>query len=510
MALLSWRVRVRIIDKPMRFSRASGILLHPTSLSGPIGIGDLGGSAYEFADFLESSGQTLWQILPLGPTGAGNSPYSAYSAFAGNSLLISPEQLVEDGLLKEITASDLSDSRVNFASVAPWKARLLDQAFENFRADPRSELRGEFDYFCSSNAWWLDDYSLFRALKAKHDEKPWYEWAEPLKLREAAAVQTVRSQLSLEIEVEKFSQYLFFRQWLAVKRYANNKGIKIVGDVPIFVALDSADVWCNRSKFKLDADGSPTVVAGVPPDYFSKTGQLWGNPIYDWEAMAADDFGWWTARISFALNTVDLIRLDHFIGFVRNWEVPAADETAENGEWADVPGQLLFATLRRRLGDLPIIAEDLGSMTAEVEQLRDKSGFPGMRILQYAFGGDAYNRDLPHNYVRNCVVYTGTHDNDTTCAWYKAARKKARKHCREYLRSNGREIHWDMIRAAFASTADTAIIPVQDLLGLGSEARMNTPATAMGNWEWRLRSGELTDDVAARLKKLAVMYGRSK
>ncbi|MEO7658128.1 MAG: 4-alpha-glucanotransferase, partial [Pyrinomonadaceae bacterium] len=311
-----------------------------------------------------------------------------------------------------------------------------------------------------------------------------------------------------EIEAEKFFQYLFFRQWLALKNYARKKNVQIIGDIPIFVALDSADVWCNRDKFKFDDKGSPLVVAGVPPDYFSKTGQLWGNPIYDWEAMRADDFSWWTARISFSLMTVDIVRLDHFIGFARNWEVPSGDRTAENGKWVDVPGEALFTVLRRRLGDLAIIAEDLGAMTPEVDELRDAFGFPGMRILQYGFGGDARNRDLPHNYIPNCVAYTGTHDNETAAGWYKATGKNVRAHYRKYFGSSGRDVPLEMIRACLASVANTAIVPFQDLIGLKNDARMNTPGTASGNWEWRLAEDDLNDKLAKRLRDLAETYGR--
>lgn len=499
------------MNEPMRFQRASGILLHPTSLPGEFGIGDLGTQAFEFVDFLARAGQTYWQILPLGPTGHGNSPYSAYSAFAGNTLLISPEKLVTDNLfaLSDLEKVPVLDrNRVDFEKVRVWKTELLAKAFENFRASPHLSLNHEFDYFCQVNSWWLDDYALFRVLKESTGQKPWFEWASPLKLRDKDAIQKISSQMSREISAEKFSQYLFFSQWLAVKQYANEKRIKIIGDIPIFVALDAADVWCNQSKFKLNKDGSPKVVAGVPPDYFSKTGQLWGNPIYDWDAMRLDNFGWWTARISFVLDTVDIVRLDHFIGFLRNWEVPGTEKTAEKGKWMDVPGHQLFSVLTQRLGELLMIAEDLGAMTPEVENLRDTFGLPGMRILQYAFGDDANNRDLPHNYIQNCVAYTGTHDNDTTVGWYKSAAKNVRTHCRKYLMSSGREIHWDMIRAIFASVADTAILPLQDVLGLNSKARMNTPATSSGNWQWRLNKEDLTDKAAEKLRDLAETYGR--
>lgn len=495
----------------MRFTRASGILLHPTSLAGPYGIGDLGSSAYDFIDWLVSAGQKLWQILPLGPTSYGNSPYSSYSAFAGNTLLISPELLVKEGLVRpELLniAPGFAAGRVDYEAVSEWKLSLLNEAFETFKASSNSPLTDEFTFFRRENAWWLDDYAAFRAIKYVHDHSPWSEWAEPIRLRNVDALEQTRSQLAREIEAERFFQYLFFRQWLALKNYANSSGVQIIGDLPIFVAYDSADVWCNQSKFKLNPDGSPKVVSGVPPDYFSKTGQLWGNPIYDWEAMLRDNFNWWTARIAFSLRLNDIVRLDHFIGFLRNWEIPGEDETAENGVWADVPGRDLFAILRQRLGHLPIIAEDLGSVTHEVEELRDALDIPGMRILQYAFGGDSYNRDLPHNYNQNTVAYTGTHDNDTAAGWYRSAPKNVKAHCRRYLRVGGREMHWELIRACLASAANTAIIPAQDLLGLGSESRMNTPATASGNWEWRLKDDQLNEHIAERLRDFAAMFGR--
>ncbi len=493
----------------MSSQRASGILLHPTSLPGPYGIGDLGSAAYEFVDQLKNAGQTYWQILPLGPTGHGNSPYSLYSAFAGNTLLISPEALVDDGLISKDSLESswvFPAERVDFDSVIEWKTALLAEAFAAFRSSGDTTLRREYEAFCRENAWWLDDYAIFRAVKLSHDDASWNGWAEPLRLRGKAAIATIGSQLAREIQAEKFAQFLFFRQWAALRRYANENGVRIIGDIPIFVAHDSADVWCNQELFKLNPDGSPKVVAGVPPDYFSETGQLWGNPIYDWDAMRVLDFGWWTARIAMSLRMTDAVRLDHFIGFVRNWEVPGGDETAENGAWANVPGREFFTMLRSRIGHLPVIAEDLGSLTPEVEQLRDEFGFPGMRILQYAFGGDAYNRDLPHNYPQNCVAYTGTHDNDTIAGWYSAAPKNVKTHCRRYLQITGRSAHWELIRAAFASVADTAIIPAQDLLGLDSDSRMNTPATASGNWEWRL--SEIPDEVWKKLKDLTETFGR--
>ncbi len=496
----------------MDFPRGSGILLHPTSLAGEFGIGDLGPEAFRFVDFLVRSGQTYWQILPLAPTGYGDSPYQSVSAFAGNTLLISPQKLVDDGLLSadDIAARPVfaADNKVDFGAVYQWKSQLLPRAFENFRRGTQPGLKAEFEAFCRENAFWLDDYALYLSVKAAQGHRAWYEWPDDLKWRNVQTLRTAAEELYENIQAEKFFQFLFFRQWFAVKKYANQNGIRVIGDIPIFVALDSVDVWCNQDKFKLNPDGTPKFVSGVPPDFFSATGQLWGNPIYDWEAMLRDNFGWWTARIAFALKTADIVRLDHFIGFVRNWVVPAGDKTAEKGQWVDVPGRELFSILLTRLGKLPVIAEDLGAMTPEVAALRDDLGFAGMRILQNAFGGDAKNHDLPHNHIQNCVAYIGTHDNDTIVGWYRSVPKNVRSHCRTYLHSNGREIHWDMIRAVMASVANIAIVPMQDILGLDSDSRMNTPATGDGNWQWRLASDALADDLSSRLKELTEMYGR--
>lgn len=495
----------------MGFPRGSGILLHPTSLAGGFGIGDFGPEAFRFVDFLARAGQKYWQILPLGPTGYGDSPYQSFSAFAGNTLLIAPEKLIEDGLL---AADDIASKpefpvdKADFGAVFKWKSELLPRAFANFVNSANVDLAVRFDGFCRENAFWLDDYALFQSLRKSQEYKPWYKWPDGVRSRESSELINAAEQLSAEIAAEKFFQFLFFCQWFEVKNYANKNGVSVIGDIPIFVALDSADVWCNQDKFKLNEDGTAEFVAGVPPDYFSETGQLWGNPIYDWEAMRRDNFGWWSARVAFALRMTDIVRLDHFIGFVRNWEVPGGDKTAENGEWLDVPGRDLFLALRASLGELPVIAEDLGAMTEEVAKLRDDLGFPGMLILENAFGGDARNQDLPHNHIRHCVAYAGTHDNDTAIGWYRSVPKNIRQHCRKYLHSNGREIHWDMIRAVMGSVADVAIFQMQDVLGLGSEARMNTPATTSGNWQWRLSPEALTDDLSSRLGKLAEMYGR--
>ena len=494
----------------MEFSRASGILLHPTSLPGDFGIGDLGSKAFEFVDILAEARQTYWQVLPLGPTGYGDSPYGSFSAFAGNTLLISPEQLHSSGLLDAKTLDArpaFPVDQVDYGTVYEWKNRIISLAAKSF--DPHSEA---FNDFQRENGWWLNDYAAYRAIKADQGQRPWYEWPDELKLRMPNALREAERRLRDAIVVEKMAQYIFFSQWSELRSYANSKGIAIIGDIPIFLALDSADVWCNQSKFKLDADGSPTVVSGVPPDYFSKTGQLWGNPIYDWDAMRADGFGWWIARVAAALQVVDVVRIDHFRGFAAAWEVPGGDATAENGNWVDAPGRELFTAIRRALGDVPMIAEDLGVITPDVEQLRDAFGLPGMRILQYAFGGDANNLHLPHNFPRNCVAYTGTHDNDTTVGWWKALRgasgKGVREHARRYLSSNGREIHWDLIRAAWSSVADTAIAPLQDLLGLDNSARMNMPSSTSGNWNWRFEDGSVKPEIVRKLRGLTELYGR--
>jgi len=494
----------------MRFERGSAILLHPTSLPSGFGIGDFGKEAFRFVDFLVEAGVAHWQILPLSPPGQGNSPYSAYSAFAIDPIYISPAKLVEANLITDdaLANSPPWSDRVDFDAVRGFKDGLIRKAFDTFQADISPELRGEFEAFCGEHSWWLDDYALFRALKSEYGERAWFDWESSLKHRQPDAIAKARTDLADSVDREKFAQFLAFSQWSDLKKYANAKGIAIIGDIPIFVALDSADVWCNRDEFKLNDDGSPRVVSGVPPDYFSPTGQKWGNPIYDWEAMRHKGFGWWTARISHTLRLVDAVRLDHFIGFARNWEIPGTDETAVNGEWVDVPGHALFSTLRHRLGDIAVFAEDLGEVTEAVSQLRDDFGIPGMRVLQFGFGGDAGNLHLPHNYIPNSIAYTGTHDNATTVEWWKGLNKNARGHAKNYLKTTGRDIHWEMIRAAFASVADTVIIPMQDILGLDAKARMNTPSVGHDNWGWRMADNAITEEIKQRLRDLLTLCGR--
>jgi 4-alpha-glucanotransferase len=502
----------------MRLPRASGILLHPTSLPSPYGIGDFGGTACEFVDFLSGNRQKHWQMLPLGQTGYGDSPYSSFSAFAGNVHLISPEKLVEKGLLSGEDVQNVPEfpaDRVDYGGAIGYKLGLLWKAFENFRQTDDETVAGEFHKFCDENGFWLEDYSLFRAVKLASDHKAWWEWDEALRNREPEAVAAAREEHDEEIFAQKYYQFEFFRQWSALKAYANEKGVSIIGDMAIYISRDSADVWCNPGEFRLNEDGSPEVVAGVPPDAFSSTGQLWGSPIYRWDTMRGNGFRWWVSRFAAMLRMFDIIRIDHFVGFARAWEVPGKDKTAENGRWAEVPGKELFSTLRNTLGDIPMIVEDLGEVTREVEELRDSFELPGMRILQFAFGGDSGNPHLPHNYIHNCVVYTGTHDSDTVRGWYKARTRKRGGNpeeadfCRRYLTTDGKDISWDFIRAALASTANTAIIPLQDILGLDNKARMNVPSTGKGNWQWRFEDGQVREDAANRLRELTELYGRS-
>ncbi len=507
----------------MRLERSSGILLHPTSLPGPFGIGDLGSEAYRFVDFLVAAGQTYWQIMPLCPPSYGGSPYASTSAFAGNISLISPEKLVESGLLAE---SDLPEAIVrtpdvvDFAKIESTKRRWLEPAFRTFkrRLETDGGLTHDYESILASRSPWLDDYALFVALKDAHEGAPWTSWSRKLATREPRAIARARREHADRIEEQRFLQYLFFRQWWDLKDHANQRGVRILGDLPIFVAFDSADVWAQPHLWQLTADGQPVVVAGVPPDAFSATGQRWGNPLYAWKRLRADGFTWWIDRVRETLKLVDVLRLDHFRGFAACWEVPAEDDTAEHGRWAEVPGRELFAAIKNGLGidELPVVAEDLGMITPDVHELRDELGFPGMRVLQFAFGGGPHDMHLPHEYPRNVVACTGTHDNNTVVGWFQHCGSEAatdderreRENCLRYLGVDGAQINWDFIRAVQMSVADLAIVPVQDVLGLDASARMNTPGRAEGNWTWRLASGALTDALAARLREMTRTYGR--
>ncbi len=502
----------------MKFERSAGVLLHPTSLPGRYGIGDLGQSAYLFIDFLAAAEQRLWQILPLGPTGYGDSPYQAFSAFAGNPLLISPDRLVDEGFLPAgavAAVPEFPTGAVDFGPVIEYKTGLMRQAYQHFLAEGSEAQQLAFDRFRETTAYWLDDYALFASLKAHHKDQDggvWNTWPEAIVRREPAAMEQWTAQLAEEIAFHKFQQFLFYKQWLELKAYANEHGIKIIGDIPIFVAYDSADVWANPELFYLNEDGSPSVIAGVPPDYFSETGQRWGNPLYRWDVFAANQYDWWVQRIHMNLVQADIVRIDHFRGFEAYWEIPASEPTAVIGRWVKGPDAAVFEAINNRLGELPIIAEDLGVITPEVETLRDRFDFPGMRILQFAFGGERNSSFLPHNYVKNTVVYTGTHDNETTLGWFLNATHDERDHVRRYTASSGRDIVWDMIRLAYASVADIAIIPMQDLFVLGNEARMNYPGKEGGWWRWRYTREMFSaraPGIALGLTELVRLYGRA-
>lgn len=501
----------------MKFPRRSGILLHPTSLPGRFGIGDLGEAAYQFVDFLARAGQFYWQILPLSPPGYGDSPYQGLSALAGNPMLISPDKLAEVGQLSTADLEDVPafpDERVEFEPVMRYKQELLDRAFTNFRARASREQRAAFARFCQEQASWLDDFALFMALKEAHQLSPWYEWEREVATRQPQALAGWRARLADAVESQKYRQWQFFEQWLAVKRYANERGIHIIGDIPIFVSLDSVDVWANPQLFYLDEQLQPTVVSGVPPDYFSETGQLWGHPLYRWERMAQDGYAWWIARFRMAFTQADVGRIDHFRGFYNYWEVPAGEETAVKGRWLYGPGADLFRAVTAALGEVAIIAEDLGDFDDEsragLDAIQAEFGYPGMKVLQFAFSSGPTDPFLPHNFTRECVVYTGTHDNDTTVGWYQVTSTEAeRDYARKYLKSDGSDIAWDLIRLGWASVANTAMTTVQDLLSLGHQARMNMPSTlGPPNWCWRMLPGALTEDIVARLLELTAVYGR--
>ena len=491
--------------------RSSGILLHPTSLPGRYGIGDLGGGACHFVDWLEAQGQSIWQVLPLGPTSYGDSPYQTLSAFAGNANLVSLDRLVEDGLLQN---SDLADAppfpkdRIDYGWVIPYHNQKLALAFRNFMTDAGLTLNGEFDEFVSENRFWLEDFSLFIALKRQHKLRPWTEWERDLRRCDRSALAAAGAECAEQMNLERFRQWLFHRQWSALKEYANDKGIRLIGDLPIFVAHDSADVWAHQHEYYLDDSGNPKAVAGVPPDYFSPTGQRWGNPLYRWDVMKAGGYRWWIERIRALLKLVDFIRIDHFRGFEAYWEIPADEPTAIKGRWVEGPGATLFEAIKAALGELPIIAEDLGVITPAVEKLRDDFGLPGMKVLHFAWS-DSANPFLPHNHPPNCVVYTGTHDNNTTRGWWEnEVDERARAFVNDYLGHDVYDIVWTLARVGMRSAARVFIMPMQDVLGLGADARMNTPGRPAGNWTWRVTEAALNHPGKAALTHITRLYQR--
>jgi 4-alpha-glucanotransferase len=495
----------------MKFERSSGILLHPTSLPNNFGIGDLGPEAYNWIDFLANSGCSIWQILPLGPTGYGDSPYQSFSSFAGNHLLISPELLLKDQLINKTDIKDIPAfpiKKVDYRSVITWKNSLLSLAFDHFTNNPPPDLINEFVTFKKENNYWLDDYVLFMTIKEKNHGKPWTMWKKPLRNHNHDRLITFRKKYEFDIEKQSFFQFLFFRQWKHIHKYANEKNIQIIGDIPIFLAHDSADVWAKQEFFTLRENGEPEFISGVPPDYFSKTGQLWGNPLYRWDRIQANNYRWWIERIQATLNLVDIIRLDHFRGFHAFWQISGDAQTAEHGHWEKAPGSDLFSKLEAAFPNLPFIAEDLGVITNDVIQLRERFKLPGMKVLQFAFADTPDNPFLPHNYTDNYVAYTGTHDNDTCRSWYQHASEYEKDFYRRYLQKDGSDIAWDFIRAIWYSVAVIAIAPMQDFLNLGSEARMNYPGTRQGNWQWRMAPNVANSNLASAIHDLNYLYGR--
>jgi 4-alpha-glucanotransferase len=493
--------------------RSGGVLLHPSSLPAPYGIGDLGPVAYAWVDTLVRADQSWWQTLPLGPTGYGDSPYQSMSSFAGNPYLISPELLIHDGLLKK---DDVADAHfpagvVDFSTVIPFKIKLLELAWHNFRRSGSAALKAEHDRFIQEQAGWLEDYTLFMALKDSFRGRSWHDWPTELIDRDPAALNLVRRNLAESVKQHRFRQFLFYKQWLALKAHANKQGLRLIGDVPIFVASDSSDVWANPDLFLLDEERQPTVVAGVPPDYFSPTGQRWGNPLYDWEMHKETGYTWWIKRLKATLAQVDLVRLDHFRGFEDAWHIAADAPTAEAGEWVPGPRADFFRFIEKGLGGLPLIAEDLGEITPGVRRLRDQFNLPGMRILQFAFGHQPENIFLPHNYVPNTVVYTGTHDNDTTRGWFDNLSHHDKQFIWRYMNRShidSQEISWELIRMAWSSVADYAIVPLQDLLNLDSSARMNMPGREDGNWHWRITPDQPVEQALQGLRDLTWLYNR--
>lgn len=509
----------------MRFPRASGILLHPTCLPGPYGIGDFGSEAFAFVDFLKDAGQKLWQVLPLNPTGYGDSPFQCFSAHAGNHLLISLEKLRDQSILESSdfrSQPQFPDDHVDFGQVIDWKLPLLKKAALRFLQSATGEDRQSFEAFKAANSGWLPDFALFMALKEEQGGMAWNCWPVEIAQRNAAALVAARHRLKDSIAAVEYWQFEFFRQWQKLRAYAHKAGIRVVGDIPIYVALDSADVWTNPQYFNLDERGQPTVIAGVPPDYFSATGQCWGNPIYRWDRLRETGYRWWIDRYHAATELYDAVRIDHFRGFEAYWEIPGTETTAVHGRWVKGPGAELFDVLEREFGELPIIAENLGVITPQVEAIRDRFHFPGMAILQFAFGKDPQGPSFrPHNYSRELAAYTGTHDNDTTVGWWNSTGEKdstrtpedvAKEHAfaRAYLNLKDDEpIHWRLIRGIEASVADLAIVPLQDVLGIGSDARMNLPGTSSGNWRWRFKKEQMKPESAARLREMALIYDRS-
>ena len=492
--------------------RSAGLLLHPTTLPSRFGIGDLGPAADVLLDWMASAGLSIWQVMPLGPTGYGNSPYGCLSAFAGNPHLISPEILAANGLLPSGALDAVPAfpvERVDFGPVREWKETLLRLSFETARR-ARPSLRDELEAFAGApeQREWLDDWALFAALSLRFPGVGWAKWPLEIVERDPAALAAARRELSDEIAFQTYLQWLFFGQWERLRAGARRRGISVMGDVPIYVAYGSADVWACRRFFTVDADGHPETVAGVPPDYFSATGQLWGYPLYRWDVLAEDGYRWWVERMRLNFRLADLVRIDHFRGFAAFWEVKAGEATAVDGRWVPGPGAALFSAIRNALGDFPIVAEDLGTIDDDVRALLRETGFPGMKVLQFAFS-EPDHPYLPHRHVPDSVVYTGTHDNDTTCGWFRSAGEEERARALDYLGTDGRDIAWDLIRAAFTSVADRAVVPLQDVARLGSDARMNTPGRADGNWEWRARPFHFSQETAAGLRRLAVLTGRT-
>ena len=492
-------------------TRNTGILLHPTSLPAHAGIGDLGPAAYEFIDFLAAARQGLWQVLPLNPVGIGNSPYSSTSAFAGNILLISQDRLAERGMIPHDRVASLTarEGNVDFARVVAQKLPLLEEAAAWFLANASGEARARFDRFVAENSWWLEDFVLFDALRLSHEQRSWNTWPRPLAHREPQAMAAIREILRDQLNRARFLQFAFFEQWRALRSYGRAKGVKIIGDVAIFVSYDSADVWTHPDIFRLDADTlEPECVAGVPPDAFSDTGQRWGNPLYRWAELKQQDYAWWVRRMSWALQSCDIIRLDHFRGFQQFWEIPNSEPTAVHGRWVDGPGEDLFRVLREKLGDLPFIAEDLGVITPDVRALRRRLQMPGMRVLQFGFGDPGAHIYLPQRYKPNTVVYTGTHDNDTTLGWWKNCSENERRFAGALLGQPADGVNWAMIRLAQGSTANLCVVPLQDVLSLDSAARMNVPSLSNGNWTWRYQPGALQPELAQKLATLAEVTDR--